>query len=316
VKKLAESLRAGKAALAPRLQKIWSRRFLWLRVLVLSFLGLAAEYVLDGQNALLHLRYWLYHVQTDILSPAGDGALNTAFVAIDDQAYWLGDYAYRAPLRRDQLAILVNAIAQANPRAIVLDIDFRSPLGSGNGAADSHYNDETTKLRNALKDAAKTTPIVLARSVDTGSGGELVEQADIFDNFSFAPYESNVYRGYIQLEFDLRKIAPCIDAGGEHNLDSLSLAMLQAAYPTTYKEIARPGPKGCTPAGAYDIQYGRFIARKKFEESTYAAETVLNSDKDAMRALHQSVVMLSPQAAQTTRRTRISFSRFRVCAIS
>ena len=80
MKKLAESLRAGKAALAPRLQKIWSRRFLWLRVLVLSFLGLAAEYVLDGQNALLHLRYWLYHVQTDILSPAGDGALNTAVV--------------------------------------------------------------------------------------------------------------------------------------------------------------------------------------------------------------------------------------------
>jgi CHASE2 domain len=260
-------------------------------VILLAAAGIAVEHLLDREHVLLHTRYEIYNFQTEILYKAKAASLNTYFIAIDDDAFWKGELARRLPLKRDYIAKLVEAVGNANPRAIVLDIDFRSPTPDGSAVSFTDYEQETGKLLQALKTVAADHPVVLPRSVDLDAKGQLQEQSDIFDHFSFGDAARHVFRGYIQLPDDLRTIPLCLPLPTAH-LDSFALAMLHATYPETYTEIAHPKSDGCDPTRGVNLQFGRFLSVAKFEDRVLSAATVLTNDSGAREKISGNVVIV------------------------
>jgi hypothetical protein len=283
-------------------KKLFQKPSYWIQVILLTIVGIAAEHILDREHVLLHTRYQIYNLQTEILYQAKPAGLNTYFVAIDDDAFWKGDLARRIPLKRDYLARLVEAIDHANPRAIVLDFDLRSPTPDGSAVSFTDYQEETGELLAALKSAAANHPIVLPRSVDLDAKGQLQEQSDIFDHFSFGNAGHRVYRGYIQLPDDLRTIPLCLSLPSVH-LDSLALAMLHATYPEPYDRIAHPNSSGCDPTRGVNLQFGRFLSVDKFEGRVLSATTILAKDPQALERILGNVVIVCGTWHQHSYRT-------------
>ena len=204
----------------------------WIRVAALATLGIIAGRYLDEHRILLHTRYVIYNWQTEKLYKSKPSSLNTVFVAIDDDAFWKDELARRIPLKRDYLAKLVAAVSDANARVIALDFDLRLPMSDGERVSYSDYTKETNTLLQVLKAVAEKHPIVLAESIDRSQSGPMQLQGDTFDGFSFEDAQRNVHRGYVQFLDDLRVIPLCADLESGTHLDSFSLAILHAAYPT------------------------------------------------------------------------------------
>ena len=177
------------------LEHVVGKRLYWFRILCLALLGIAAEHLLDHERVLLHDRYKIYNVQTEVLYRSKPAGLNTNFVVIDDDAFWNGELARRIPLKRDWLAKLVAAVDAADPRAIVLDLDLRQPNSLGRTVPFHDYDQETHSLLIAVKAVGGHRPIVLPRSLDVGSDGELHEQKDIFEGDDYSEKQTNFFRG-------------------------------------------------------------------------------------------------------------------------
>jgi len=281
---------AWQQSIADLFQKLFqNRRPYWVRVICLALIGLAAEHLLDDERVLLHTRYTIYNVQTETLYRSKPAGLNTYFVAIDDDAFWKGELARRIPLKRNYLARLVTAVGDASPRAIVLDFDLRAPDAKGGSVPYSDYDKETNKLRESLQAVAMNHRLVLPRSVDVNANGQLAEQADIFDNLSFGNGASHVYRGYIQLPYDLRTVPLCLSLPTSH-LDSLAVAMLHATYPDIYDRIEGSQGGGC--GRAVDLQWGRFISPARLADRVLPAASVLAKDSTALEKISGNVVII------------------------
>jgi hypothetical protein len=259
-------------------------------VVALACVGIGAERFLNDHYALLHYRYKAYQFQTNKLNRDKSAAIDVSFVAIDDETFWKGSLARRIPLKRDYIANLVEAIGSADPKVVVIDLDLRAPSSDGSPVKYSDYEAETRTLLSSLHTLAETHRIVLSKSVDLNSQGKLVEQVDILDEPSLADVAKNVYRGYVQLPYDLRVIPPCEDFDGKQ-LDSLSLAIFHAAYPIDYK-LKTGSTKNACGARELGFQFGHFLPPERFVDRVVPADAVIARNPDAMNQLYGTVVIL------------------------
>lgn len=196
--------------------------------------------------------YPLYGKLTTI-GPRQPYAEHTLAVVIDDNDYWHGALEARSPLNRAYLASLITKLSECNPGVLALDIDLRSPDPAGKitspvpgqpHAVPDHpsYAEETWKLLEAIRKAAKRCPVVLPRTIrysdeydPHGSAAPTyATEHDIYDGFDFG--SQDVHTGYIALDDDLRVVPRELPLETDAMLDSFSLAIVRAFRPQALAE--------------------------------------------------------------------------------
>lgn len=203
------------------------------------------------------------------------------FVMVDDPSYT--SLQSRIPMRRDYIAKVVRAAADAGATIIAIDFDLRirhpgSPVASERDDAD--YNRETGELVNAIIDVARTHRIILPKLVEEHAGGTYVWGLDNYQRFGICkrligdgrwespgppnrPLDShtqaNINCGYIQLTKQRRMIPPSLPVGDGGRIDSFGLALARAWNPELAETI------GVYPA------YGTFLPADTLEQRALKA---------------------------------------------
>ena len=205
----------------------------WILGVLFAIAGWKVGHALDAIPAWVELKYASYH-QLRQLRGGPSRLPTTILVAIGDAEYYGPELAARKPLRRDYLARLVTAIADAGPRLIALDVDFRSPIPDGTSPDFGDYVDENRQLIDALCKAQAKTQIVISKAVSEVEG-ELVADRNIYDGI--APCQipgDGINVGYLALADDLRQIPLSERLQDGSTVDSLALAVARSLAPRQY----------------------------------------------------------------------------------
>lgn len=212
-----------------------SARHWWTAAALLAGLFIVNPY-LDIYLNLRGVEIWLFQALSQ-LSTNPFRPRSVTLVLIGDSDYWLGALAARAPLKRDYLARLVDALDRSKAAVLALDIDLRSPDPS-RIYIPPDYQSETDTLIAALRRAAQHHKIVLARSIGLNAQGSYVVEADQYEAYGIcaAPVAgraaaSNISCGYVSLPGDIRTVPGSIQLGSGGRLDSFALATARAASP-------------------------------------------------------------------------------------
>jgi CHASE2 domain-containing sensor protein len=253
----------------------------WLRVALLIVAGIYAGHWINEREIWTEIRFTLY--QTLISwSPREPHPDNTTILLIDDDDYWLGKPAGRAPIKRDFLADLVNALDEANPAVIAIDFDLRSPDPGGNPVEQPELQGETQKLLEAVRNVASRRRIVLPKTIVWDDAQEMfVAESDIYKDFPFN--SDNVRYGYIIFNDDRRRV-PLLTAEMANGapVKSFSQAIVQAYRPNLLERY----PEGD------ELPYGGFIRQEKFKDSIVTARDVLARRPEAFQKIAHKVVLI------------------------
>ena len=196
-----------------------------------------AGHLLGTYTWLTTFRYSIYHRQ--LMMRGGRSQMypkRTALVLLNDDDYWGEDYASRTPLKRGQLAEVVNKLNDVGVNTVALDVDLRSPHPTDGGFEFHDYKDEDALLIKAIKGmCAADRHVVLASSVQFGDDGYEEMPSVYTSRLAEMPC---VTRGYIQLPFDMRRIPGTLEMADGTPLDSMSLAVTGIADPTAHAKAA------------------------------------------------------------------------------
>ena len=221
----------------PFTKKGWGH---WVRFGLLLAAAIYVGHLLKDSPWLTNLRYYIYNKQLSMRDDAALYPKRTVLVLLDDKDYWGDTYQSRTPLKRDQLADLINKLNSYQVNTIALDVDLRSYVTanpnpkpkSPNFPDYPDYQNEDQALVDAIKGTcAAGHHIVLASSVSFGDDG-YSEMPSIYTNS--VPGPPCVQKGYIQLPFDMRLMPGQLPLAKGPPLDSLSLAVTGIADPTAY----------------------------------------------------------------------------------
>jgi CHASE2 domain-containing sensor protein len=213
----------------PITRKGWGH---WVRFVVLLALAIYVGHLLKDSPWLTSLRYYIYNKQLSMRDNSQLYPKRTVLVLLDDKDYWGDTFQSRTPLKRDQLADLIDRLNSFQVSTIALDVDLRSPVPTDPNREFSDYQPEDKKLFEAIgRMCAAGHHVVLASSVSFGDDG-YTEMPSIYT--SSLPKLSCVERGYIQLPFDMRRMPGVLTLADGKPLNSLSLAVTKIADPTAY----------------------------------------------------------------------------------
>jgi CHASE2 domain-containing sensor protein len=222
-------------------------------------------------------------------------------VLIEDDEYWNGDPAGRAPLNRNYLARVVGSLVATNARVIALDVDARLPIPDSMTIPDA-YKEETCNLIRAIKTGAEAgKKFVLATPISFNAHGGYRQDSDIYQanglcerphheppreepcNVKFVAQDKDkITCGYIALPYDLLAIPGPIDMADGGELDSFALAVARAERPPLVDELVRR--KGA------EVRYSNFIPESGFEgvNARFSTTDVLEKKID----LHNGAVIV------------------------
>jgi CHASE2 domain-containing sensor protein len=252
----------------------------WAQIAILIVLGAYLGHQLGERQRGLQWRYRIYRFQQALSGKTW--VKRTRLVLVEDDDYWQGELARRAPIKRDYLARLLRAIARADPVVIALDFDLRSPTPDGSIPDHSDYASETDEFIRAVREIAETTKVVLPTNVNFNPHGSgYITESTIYDRYPLPP--GKVLKGYIELPYDLRQVPLPLPLPSGHPVDSLASAVARAAGETEALRRALAG-HGALP-------YGRFLEAESFKH--FPASQVLRSDQAALRDMlgHRVVVV-------------------------
>ena len=122
----------------------------WLRMLLLLAGGYYAGHLLSKGEWLTQLRYDIYARQLKLQHRGILYPQRTAIVLIGDEDYWSARFEARKPLKRDQLAELLDRLTQAGANTVIIDIDLRSPVPDQPAYEFPTYAPEDAKLLAAV----------------------------------------------------------------------------------------------------------------------------------------------------------------------
>jgi CHASE2 domain-containing sensor protein len=231
----------------------------WSRFAALMVLGWFAGHALKQTSYLTGVRYWLYRHQLMLQSGAPGYPRRTAVVLLEDADYWGPDFAARSPLKRDQLAKILDTLRLAGVNTIVLDVDLRSPDASQPDLDFADYRPEDAALLasvRALCSAGQT--IVLSSSVQHQSGSIYKQLPSIYTHALAADPKAYacLQSGYPQLPYDMRLVPGQLQLVNGPPLDSLSLAAVKAVNPTAWKAAVDNQDKG--------FRYSRYLSEADY----------------------------------------------------
>jgi CHASE2 domain-containing sensor protein len=262
----------------------------WVLVLVLTALGVVIGHEISEQRLWTDVRYRIY--QETFAATRFRGPLypkRTALVLVQDDEYWKGELAGRAPIRRDYLARLVEKLDAANAAVIALDFDLRSPISDGSLVEHPAYLEETDRLRAAVKAVAVRRPVVLPAAVGFDADGAYIEQSSIFRGFDFGG--GQVGRGYIQLPYDLRRVPIGLELADGSALDSFALAIVGAVDPTAHQRVAEQESEAL-PFASYMTERD-FAGTAPTDVRLFSSAYVLAADSaELIRSLGHKIVIV------------------------
>jgi CHASE2 domain-containing sensor protein len=217
----------------PFTRKGWGH---WLRFALLLTAAGYAGHLLSSSTALTQFRYWIYHRQLMMRDSSQLYPKRTALVLLNDDDYWGDSFQSRTPLKRGQLADLVDRLGEAGVSTVALDVDLRSPLPEKPGFEFPDYKAEDAQLISAIRRmCAGGRHVVLASSVSFGDDGYEEIPSIYTDSLKDLPC---VKTGHIQLPFDMRRMAGRVELANGGHLDSMSLAVTGIADPTAHDQAA------------------------------------------------------------------------------
>jgi CHASE2 domain-containing sensor protein len=223
----------------PFTRKGWGH---WLRFALLLFAAGYAGHLLSTSTWLTEFRYFIYHRQLMMRAPSQLYPKRTALVLLNDDDYWGDSYQSRTPLKRGELANVINRLDDAGVNTVALDVDLRSPHPKDAGFEFHDYEDEDKLLFAAIKRmCAAGRHVVLASSVRFDDEGYEQMPSIYTDPLKGAHC---VVPGYIQLPFDMRRIPGRLELADGSPLDSLSLAVTGIADPTAHDQATAKTGEG------------------------------------------------------------------------
>lgn len=279
------------------LEYVRKYRWYWIRVFVLTAVGLLIGYKLGELQVWTSLRYSIYRFQTNMLRPPQPYALDVSFVMIGDGEYWTGAFERRAPLRRDSLATLLRAIDRAQPAVVALDVDFTVPIPDDSAGESDSYASESAILADAIQQISASHRVVLPVSVSAGKGLHSYRMnADIFSNITWK-HPEHIARGYIQLPYDIREIPAELQVersfGEALPSDPIPKGKVIQSFAQALITMKDPRFSEHTRHKDHqDLSFGSFLPVSEFTNSSFSAGQLMSNDENAINNIYSRVVIV------------------------
>lgn len=250
----------------------------WLRFAVLLAAGAYAGHLMSTGYWLTETRYKIYRRQLTLRDHANLYPRRTALVLLDDDDYWGDSFQARTPLKRHELAVLLNRLNEVGVNTVALDVDLRSPRPDSPAFEFADYKGEDSELISAVERmCAAGRHVILASSVRFGDRG-YEEMPSIYTGSR--PSLPCLQTGYIQLPYDMRRVPGPLELADGGRLDSLSLAVVAIADPTAYAEVAAETGRG--------FRFSQFLmpadfATRQGSQHIFSGREVKMMDTSALR---------------------------------
>ena len=251
----------------------------WAPVFGLLILGTILGMWLGERYVWIRMRYAIYgwiQNATRVTNPAK----NTVVVLIDDEEYWKGELARRAPLNRDYLAKLLTKLATGAPATIALDSDLRSPVPERGTQELEAYRVETENLLQTIKTISQKHDVVLATTIRREGAG-FTRSPNVFDDYDFG--SGRVSHGYVTLPHDLRQVPLSVPVKNRaEREDSFAGAIAKTREETMVRAAEQQEHRG--------FPYGSFYVPKEFRKE-YTSK-ILNADERELLELLKGRVVI------------------------
>jgi CHASE2 domain-containing sensor protein len=262
----------------------------WVIVSVLIAVGTWIGHWISQKQIWVDVRYAVYRQTFNATHLRGSlYPKRTVLVLVQDEEYWRGELAGRAPIKRDYVAKLIRKLDAADVAVVAVDFDLRSPTPDGTLVEHPDYLSETSQLREAVKEIGGRRPIVLPTIVGFDADGNYVEESTIFRGYDFGT--ADVRRGYIQLPYDLRRVPVAIALRDGALLDSFAGAIVAAADATAHARLARQA-QSALPFGSY-MNEAAFATTGPDATLLSAGDVLLQDFSILRRQLAHKIVIVS-----------------------
>jgi CHASE2 domain-containing sensor protein len=266
----------------------------WIRFGLLLAAGAYVGNLLSDSPSFTNIRFKMYQFQTRMQRGGPTYPQHTVLVLLNDEDFWGPRFESREPLKRDQLAALLDKLNQAGAETVALDLDFFSPIPDKPDYEYPGFLAEDQVLKAAIKrmcDAGRY--VVLATDAEPVAGwgagtGPQEEKPSIYT--PWLPELPCVRTGYTDSPDDLRKIAGVKVLQDGRGLDSFALAMVKIGDPTAYANIVNSEDKG--------FRFGQFLtpadySPKNGRQFVFNGEAVFNmSPNDLRQAVAEREVII------------------------
>ena len=261
-------------------KRVWH----WVIVSLLIFTSLCLGGWLDRQAIWIQWRYRAYQAlqRTNVRQPE---VMRTALVLVTDEEYWKGELARRVPLKRDYLAKLLIALERADPAAIVIDFDLRSPMQDGPLKDHKDYRLENRKFFEAIRSVSAKCPIVLPAAMQSATNGEYDVERSIYDG-ELDCEDCHIGMGYAEVPQDVRRVPIPLRLKDGLLINSLASAVVRFVNKDLHQMITRQAVDSNET-----LPFGSFIPAKSFPVTS--ATHVLKADPKLLTSeLRQRVVII------------------------
>jgi hypothetical protein len=283
---VARALQLLRTITRPIVRKGWWH---WVRFGLLLAAGSYVGSQLATSDRFVDIRYAVYQYQTRLQRRGPIYPQHTVLVLLNDEDFWGPKYESREPVKRDQIAALVDKLNQAGANTVALDLDFFSPIRDRPDFEYEGFLREDAVLKAALKrmcDAGRH--VVLATDSEPVNGfdgdGPEVEVPSIYT--PWLPELPCVLTGYTDSPSeDLRRIPGLKKLKDGRNLDSFSLAMVKAGDPVAYANIVNSQDTSIQYKG---FRFGQFLTQEDFSpkqgrQFVFNGEAIETMDANALR---------------------------------
>jgi hypothetical protein len=238
-------------AIHPIVRKGWLH---WFRFAILLAIGSYIGHELSQSERFIDWRYALYQKQVRWQRRGPIYPKYTALVLLNDDDYWSEAYQARAPLKREQLAALLDRLNAAGVNTVAFDVFLSSPRPANPSYDFSDYTREDEAFFQAVSRMCDAGRHVVLATEYWGIKQPRIEPPSIYmARLHDLPC---VVRGHVDFSEDRRKIPGMIQLHDGSYLDSFSLAITKIADPIAYQNLVKDEDKG--------YRFGQYLTPQDF----------------------------------------------------
>ena len=224
----------------PIVRKGWLH---WVRFALLLAAGSYVGSLLSDSPRFADIRYSLYQKQVRLQHRGAIYPQHTVLLLLDDDDYWSTDLQARAPIKLEQLAVLLDKLNVAGANTVGVDVFLTSPLPKRPSYDFPDYVAGDDQFFAAVKRMCDAGRHVVLTTYLSDAGKETFhEQPSIYQDR--LPQLPCVSIGYDRFADDMRKIPGMSELDTGKYIDSFSLAMVKIIDPVAYESLVKDEHKG------------------------------------------------------------------------